>query len=182
MAAQKRNKFKEIRQILVSLGGSDPKNYTSKVLDIIKLSGFNGSVDIVLGFSGENDKNIREKINQMSNECKVYVNPNMPELIYNADLAIGAAGSSMWERCVLGLPTIMFSLSHDQDLIAKNLHEFGAAVFAGNIDEVEVRDAAEMVNKLMNDMTSIKRLQEKAFSVCDGKGINLILEVIHGLY
>ncbi len=181
-ALDKRIKAKEVKRILVSLGGSDPENYTIKVLDIIQNSEFKGSVDIVLGFSGQNNKAVQDKINQMTNDCLIHINPDMSELMYNADLAIGASGSSMWERCVLGLPTMMFTLSYDQDLIAKNLHELGSAVFAGNIEEVKICGPARVLNTLINDMTNIKLLQEKSFSVCDGTGIKLILGEINGLH
>lgn len=59
-ALEKRRNTTEIKRILVSLGGSDSQNYTAKVLDIIQHSEFKGSVDIVLGFSGQNNEIIQK--------------------------------------------------------------------------------------------------------------------------
>ena len=51
----------------------------------------------------------------------------MAELMANADFAIGAAGSTSWERCCLGLPTLMIILAENQQTIAKQLQAAGAA-------------------------------------------------------
>ena len=51
----------------------------------------------------------------------------MPALTAAADLAIGAGGSSTWERCCLGLPTITVVLADNQRGAAAALAERGAA-------------------------------------------------------
>ncbi len=120
-ALEKRHKTTEIKRILVSMGGSDPENYTLKVLEMIKQSGFSGAIDIVLGFASQNAEVIKNYINDLSNECSIYVNADMPKLMYEADLAIGAAGSSVWERCCLGLPQYLIQTADNQSLIINML-------------------------------------------------------------
>jgi spore coat polysaccharide biosynthesis predicted glycosyltransferase SpsG len=34
--------------------------------------------------------------------------------MFNADLAIGAGGSTSWERCCLALPTLLFVTAENQ--------------------------------------------------------------------
>src|SRR3546814_11278725 len=46
---------------------------------------------------------------------------DMAALIAEADVAIGAAGSSAWERCCLGLPTILWVLAANQPVVADPL-------------------------------------------------------------
>src|SRR5699024_10550121 len=58
---------------------------------------------------------------------------NMAELMANSDLAIGAAGSTSWERCCLGLPTVMLVLAENQQQIALNLQNANA-VYAINLE------------------------------------------------
>lgn len=53
-ALQKRRETKKVERILISMGGSNPKNYTLKALELVKESGFTGNIDIVLGFSAPN--------------------------------------------------------------------------------------------------------------------------------
>lgn len=114
-ALEKRRNTKEIKRILVSMGGSDPKNYTLKALEMIKEAEFKGAIDIVLGFQSDNLEVIKNYIKDLPNECNIHFNADMPKLIYEADLAIGAAGSSVWERCCLGLPQKIIPISKQQE-------------------------------------------------------------------
>lgn len=113
-ALEKRKHTKEIKRILVSLGGSDPKNFTLKALQMIKDSDFKGAIDIVLGFSAPNIDAVKKYADNMENDYTIHTNADMPKLIYDADLAIGAAGSSVWERCCLGLPQVLMVTADNQ--------------------------------------------------------------------
>ena len=120
-ALDKRKKTIEIRRILVSMGGYDSKNHTLKALEFIQESGFKGIVDIALGFSAPHQKSVQNMTKGISNECNLYINADMPKLIYDADLAIAAAGSSVWERCCLGLPSVLLVTARNQEFIYKTL-------------------------------------------------------------
>ncbi|MDP4840374.1 MAG: UDP-2,4-diacetamido-2,4,6-trideoxy-beta-L-altropyranose hydrolase [Alphaproteobacteria bacterium] len=114
MALEKRRKTKEIKRILISMGGSDPQNHTLQALEMIKETGFKGEIDIVLGFKEKSKTAILDFLKGMPNLYRVHVNPNMVQLMYEADLAIGAAGSSVWERCCLWLPQVVMITAENQ--------------------------------------------------------------------
>ena len=118
-ALEKRRNTKKIKRILISLGGSDPNCYTLKALELVKESGFNGIVDVVLGFSENNVEKIQQYVNSMVNKVNIHSNANMASLIYEADLAVGAAGSSVWERCCLGLPQYLIQTAENQNNVIK---------------------------------------------------------------
>ena len=118
-ALEKRRNTKEIKRILISLGGSDPNCYTLKALELVKESGFDGIVDVVLGFSENNVEKIQQYVNSMVNKVNIHSNANMASLIYEADLAIGAAGSSVWERCCLGLRQYLIQTAENQNNVIK---------------------------------------------------------------
>ena len=46
---------------------------------------------------------------------------DMASLMADTDLAIGAAGSTSWERCCLGLPVLMVVLAENQREAAASL-------------------------------------------------------------
>lgn len=104
-ALRKRDGF--IKHILVFFGSSDPTNQTKRVLDALVLLQLNEiEIDVVVGMSNPHRNSIKEHCDQslgLNFYCQV---SNMAELISKADLAIGAGGGAMWERCYLGLPTI----------------------------------------------------------------------------
>lgn len=120
-ALVKRENTSEIKRILISMGGSDPNNYTIKVLKMIQEAGFEGTIDVVLGFTAPHLKEVREFAGTLLNQVIFHKNPNMAQLIYDADLAVGASGTSIWERCCLGLPSFNIIVADNQKLIYDTL-------------------------------------------------------------
>ena len=116
-ALEKRRKTKEIKRILISMGGSDPQNHTLQALEMIKETGFKGEIDIVLGFKEKSKTAILDFLKGTPNFYRVHVNPNIAQLMYEADLCIGASGSSVWERCCLGLPQVVRQTAKNQSEI-----------------------------------------------------------------
>lgn len=161
-ALEKRRKTKDIKRILITMGGSDPKNYTLKALEMVQQSGFTGAVDIVLGFSSENLYSVTQFANSLPNEIKIHTDANMPQLMYEADLCIGASGSSVWERLYLGLPSVLIQTVDNQELIYNHLTANGQLKeLSLNFDEGELSDmfhqSAQMIptDKFANLMIEI---------------------------
>lgn len=171
---EKRRQTKEIKKILISMGGGDSVGFTLKALEMIKESGFRGEIDIVLGFHLTGRAEVDAFMQTMPNIYTIHVNPTMGKLMYEADLCIGAAGSSIWERCCLGLVTCMVILSQDQALIASNLHNINAAINLGKIDEVNAADAGTQIKDIMNHPKKIQKMRESSSVICDGLGIKRI--------
>lgn len=124
-ALQKRKYTKEVKRILVSMGGSDQGSFTIQALEMIKDSGFTGEIDIVIGFQAINLEEVKTYAQALPNPYTLHVNPNMAQLMYDADLAIGGAGSSVWERCCLGLPQVLIQTADNQEKIFENLKSDG---------------------------------------------------------
>ena len=51
---------------------------------------------------------------------------NMAQLMHDADLAIGSAGTASWERWCMGLPTLVKVIADNQKQIANKLENVGA--------------------------------------------------------
>lgn len=117
----KRKETKQINRILITMGGSDPNNYTIKALQEIEKSNFNGFIDIVLGFNSENYNYFLNYEKSISKKIQIHINADMPDLIYKADLSLGASGSGIWERLFLSLPSVLYVTADNQNQIFKNL-------------------------------------------------------------
>ena len=103
----------------------------------------------------------------------------MAEMMCNADLAIGAAGSTAWERCCLGLPSIQIVLAENQLVIAKSLHASGAALSIENANEID-RMLPLLMQKLINT-TSLESMSLSAAEITDGLGTQNVINEINGL-
>jgi predicted glycosyltransferase len=93
--------------------------------------------------------------------------PNIARLMTNADIAIGAGGTTTWERCCLGLPTIVLGLADNQVWASRILDEFGAI---NALEQVNLtRDVAQAVTEL-SDPAKRREMSLKAANVTDGRG------------
>jgi len=134
-----RRKNNTLEHILVNLGGVDKDNLTSKILDALKQAPLSKScrITVVMGATSPWISTVIEKAEQLPwpTEVKTGVS-NMAELMANSDLAIGAAGSTSWERCCLGLPSIQIVIAKNQSEIAHNLERVGAVKILNSIENL----------------------------------------------
>ena len=137
----KRRVNPKIKRILISLGGVDRTNITGQILEAIELSVLPASMelDIVMGASSPHLNKVRQKAEQLPFKVTVSVNvSDMAERMHHADLSIGAVGSTSWERCSLGLPSILMVLAENQKHAALALKQSGAVIIADNAERVRV--------------------------------------------
>lgn len=158
-----------INKILVTLGGVDPDNYTGKILAELAKANLNPEVEItiVMGATAPHLEDIKQQAAKMPFTTQVKVNiSNMAELMSNADLAIGAAGATTWERCCLGLPTI-------QLVIAENQQQTASALAKANI--VKLATTINTINSIITNKTSwINSLIKNSQEIVDGLGTSRV--------
>lgn len=179
---RKRRECVGVRKILVTLGGVDKDNVTALVMKALNLCERRFHVTIVAGGHNPHLESLRSLSEhaQYPNELKHQVD-DMAALMVNADLCIGAAGATSWERCVVGLPTINLILAANQELIAKNLECAGASVNFGTMSDKRLESLARIIEEISDNPDQYKRMAESAFSVCDGLGAERVANVITGV-
>jgi UDP-2,4-diacetamido-2,4,6-trideoxy-beta-L-altropyranose hydrolase len=160
----------QLKQILITMGGVDISNVTGEILNIIEKSDLSKSIKIVvvMGKAAPYLKQIKQLANQLSLKVDVKVDvKNMAELMSNSDLAIGAAGSTAWERCCLGLPSIMIVLAKNQQLVAETLSKAGAAI------SIERNNLEHIVDPLRQmDVSKLKQIGDSAAKLVNGQGVS----------
>jgi len=87
---------------------------------------------------------------------------NIAEIMSNSDIAIGAAGSTAWERCCLGLPTIQMVISKNQS--------FSANMLAENHIVKPLKRAQDISLLLENLNEWLEPVRNKSKNFCDGLG------------
>ena len=95
----------------------------------------------------------------------------MCKLMVEADLAVGAAGSTSWERCCLGLPTVVLVLADNQEAGARALVDSGAAVHVQTCDEANLGALKSAIIDLEKSPTTLATLAAAAAKVVDGQGV-----------
>lgn len=174
----KRRENGQLEHLLVNLGGVDKDNITTQILKNLSKCLLPSScyITVVMGATAPWIKDVQQQANEMPwiTEVVVGIN-NMAELMANSDLAIGAAGSTSWERCCLGLPTVMICMAENQYVIAKDLHNLGAAI------SIQQKDINKDLPIILNHISSshLKNMQYKALQVTQGLGVELLLSYIN---
>lgn len=145
-----RRKRKELKRIIVSMGGSDPHEVTIAVLEELKK--YHYDVDIIIGPNFKRKKDL-EKINCGS----FHIYQNVPSLIktfYEYDLAITGGGVTCCEANAAGLPCIIIANAPHEINTGKYVESMGGAVYAGSYDDWN-RDILRDINKLDIEKMSI---------------------------
>jgi len=94
----------------------------------------------------------------------------MSALTAAADLAIGAGGSSTWERCCLGLPAITVVLAENQRANAAALEAAGATVVLEAADAGFETELAATFQALCAGRERLRELSAASAALCDGLG------------
>lgn len=103
-----------VKNILVFFGGVDAGNYTGQAIEALSAIDVRGlHVDVVVGAQHPCLEKIKAACVQHGYVCHVQTS-KMAELMAAADIALGAGGSTTWERCCLGLPTLVFCTADNQ--------------------------------------------------------------------
>lgn len=176
-ASLERRRIPKLGRILITLGGVDKDNVTGQVLDALAKSSLpqETELDIVMGASAPALETVRLQSEALPFRTTVSVNvSDMAERMYMADLCIGAAGSTSWERCCLGLPSIMVVLAENQREIARALEHSGAAYLL-NKEDLSVH-LVPLLDELRISSCPIVDLSNRAKAICDGLGAPRLVE------
>lgn len=166
-----------VRRILVSLGLTDVGGFTLPAVQ--RLSGA-ATIDVVVG-SGAPSLPALTALADADPSVTLHVDTReMARLTALADIAIGGGGSSSWERCVLGLPTLLLVLAENQTEAAVALAEAGAVIALDAAAEFEAGFDAAAARLIAEDALR-RRLSRAAAAVCDGLGADRVAEAFLAL-
>lgn len=159
-------------RILLTMGGSDPKDLTPRVLSALAdLSIDNLQIRVVVGGSAENRSGVAEKAERFPGRVEVMSNvANMAESMVWADLAIAGAGTTCWEMCLLSMPAILVVVAENQRFIAEHLARIGAAVNAGPAESLDCSFLAQITAELLGSGDRRLEMSQSARQLVDGLG------------
>jgi len=156
-----------VERVLIAFGATDPENFTEMALKAI--AGQKGSiaVDIVLGPTAPYLDRIRALSTAAGHQLHIQTD-DMAGLMLRADLAIGAAGVTAWERCCLALPGIAVVTAANQKKTAVRLSAAGAATVLDGTDvEASIKEA---LTALVVGTELRATMSNAAAALCDGRG------------
>jgi len=164
----------EVRNILITSGGSDPYKVIERVLGVVdKVPSLkNIVVPIGPGF-GSAEESLREISIKDKRITLLYNETSLSKHFLRSDLVISTAGSTLYELCYLGVPTISLTVADNQVKIAEVFQQLGLIPSIACHHNIE----HDLLNKFQ-EFDKEKRLlvSQKCLSVVDGRGKYRILE------
>lgn len=172
----------KVLNVLITMGGSDINNITTKILHALaQLKNASSlSLTIVMGSLCPYIEEVKAEAKAFSfHKLSLIVDAkNMAELMTEADICISAAGSILWEACVLGLPTLALITADNQKRIASELSEQGAIYLLGEASALMERELSQQFNQLIVDSQQLSQLSYRSAQICDGLGAERAVEVL----
>lgn len=167
------------RNVLLTMGGSDPEKVTSKVLTA--LSGVKRDLEAKVVIGGGNPW--YEELRSLASSLPLKVEPirspaSMAPLMTWADVAISGAGGTCWELTYLGVPSIVIALSPDQQGIATGLAERGIAISLGWYANLSEQLIVQTLEDLMADYDQRCAMSERGRKLVDGRGAERVVEFL----
>lgn len=182
----KKRKPMDVKRIFVFFGGSDPTDETMKALQALQQLELKGKeIDVIVGSSNP-------KIEEVANLCKKIGAhfhcqvDNIAHLMAQADIALGAGGVTMWERCFVGLPSLVTIVADNQRKSTEDAAKVGAIELLGWHEDVTVDTYLEGVKKLLDSPDKRLMMQEKGYELVGNNScqeehpiVQCVLELIH---
>jgi spore coat polysaccharide biosynthesis predicted glycosyltransferase SpsG len=174
-----RREYPELKRILISMGGVDKDNVTGRVLTKIaqELLPLDLEVEVVLGAVSPHIESVLEQAGRMT--CPMNINVDVSDIarrMADSDLAIAATGSSSWERCCLGLPSIAIITAANQVGAGRSLDQAGAVrlLFMSDIET----ELIGMFRDFMANGDRLTAMTKAASGICDGLGADRVAHAL----
>lgn len=176
---QKKLINKQIKELLIILGGSDFRNITPQLVHVLKEYPFiNKSIVIGNGYVGE-----EELLNIIDDSFRVFKNLNateMKEIMIGSDLAITAAGQTIYELLCTGTPFIPI------EIIDNQINNVRGLLINNLVDFVLKWDDEHLRTKLVKEIEKLKSYEKRSEMAIqfqcyvDGLGITRIMGILLG--
>lgn len=168
------NTLKNRPRVLLSMGGIDAPNASLQVLKVLKDSVNPPITTVLLSTRAPHYKSVTKfAIEQSAWLTHIDFVDDMATLMCEHDIAIGAPGSTSWERACVGLPSIVIALADNQQTICKNLEVVGAAI------SVELEAISKNLIKAYEQLiTDYSKMRTINLQLCDGQGVKRIMKHI----
>lgn len=166
-----RRPINKVEKILINFGGIDKDNITGKTISVFEHyhSSKNYKITAIIGKKSPWCKEVEKQALRTSLDITVLAGTdNMAEIMANSDLAIGAVGTTTWERCCLGLPSIVFIQAKNQAFAAEKIARKGAAILLRSIESFSPKF----------DINEINSISEISKDLVDGRGVEKIVDIM----
>jgi spore coat polysaccharide biosynthesis predicted glycosyltransferase SpsG len=168
-----------VRHVVITLGGSDPDGLCARVARaLVDALPEDVRITAVVGAASPH----RAAIEALAAACgrleARFGVRNMAALLRSADLAVSAAGSTTWELCYLGVPSILLLVADNQVGASEAVAAAGAALVLGWGVQLSPAEIGTAAAALCRDRDARARLHHAARALVDGGGPDRLFDLL----
>jgi RimJ/RimL family protein N-acetyltransferase len=135
-------------------------------------------VDAVLGWGSPNAREVEEAARRLrSATCHGQVT-DMAAQMAGADLAVGAGGISTWERCCVGLPSIVITVAANQEEATRTMGRTGHLLDLGPAPALAPDDLARALGTLLRNEGLREHFSRAGRALVDGRGAQRVAQTL----
>ena len=170
-----------VNNVLITFGGTDPNNFTEKVIDSILATNYEGRINVILGLGYHGLEDLIDKY-ESNQSIQIYRNvSNISEFMFKADLIFTSAGRTMYEICSLGVPTICLC-QNERELSHVFANESNGFINMGLGEYVGRQQIIDEFIGLVNNYDLRIEMNEKMLNVDLKNGFENIWSIIREEY
>lgn len=170
-------------RIMITTGGTDPFDVTGEVLrKCITDSVFQDYFfDVIMGSMNQNVSSLMQLAEKNKKICLYKNVQNMGDFMRNAEIAVSAGGTTLFELCACGTPTICFSFADNQQGVTIDMESRHVMFSAGDARDTDVVNGiVEQLKFWINNPKSRQEYTQRMQNVVDGKGAIRVAEFLAG--
>ena len=170
-----------VENVLITFGGSDPNNFTEKVVESILATSFSGRINIILGLGYNGIDELVAKY-ETNPSIQIYGNvSNISEFMFKADIIFTSAGRTMYEICSIGVPTICLC-QNERELSHVFANESNGFINMGLGERLDKPEIVTTFVNLVNDYDLRVEMNNKMLNIDLKDGFENIWSIIREEY
>lgn len=180
-ARRRREQRGQPRRLLVFFGGGDASNETLKTLRALRtldLAARAIHTDVLIGCANDARIEIERQVAGMPGVSAFAHTDEIATLMLRADLAIGAGGTTTWERCCIGLPAIVIAVADNQVALSRAVADAGCQQYLGRSQAVTEQMIAAAVSAALERYDELRAGADRGMQLVDGRGARRVADVL----
>ena len=167
-------------RIVVSMGGTDPAELTLPSLQTL-IDETDLEIDVTLGLDNANADSCRAFVAEHGHRINEVEPEDLPTALAGGDLALLAAGGTLWEAAALGVPTVALVVADNQFASASAAADQGVLILHDARNGFIRAAVARAVTTLASDRERRRQMARAGRVMIDGKGRTRVVRAMEAL-
>lgn len=165
------------KTVLLSFGGADPAKLGERAIDAVDEL---ASLEAVLLIGAANPRRAAlEARAEKSRATRVFADvTDMPRWLRWADVAVVAAGSTVWELAYMGVPALVTPVADNQLGVAEGAERAGFAASMGHERTLDAGRIANKLDELCKSETTRRAMSAAGRNTIDGAGADRVVAAL----